>query len=552
MELLEPLPDWTDDERPTIPGSPSTPGHGLAMSLAYLAVGILVSASSGLGNAMVSANLPQIQGALGLTPIQGAWLPAAYVMTNVSANLIVFKVRQQFGIRTFAEWSICIFLAVSLLYLCIRSYEAAVLVRAAAGLAAAPMSALSIFYVLQAFPKARLGQGLCVGLGLTQVWVPIAWLLSPRLLDLGDWQTLYLFDVGLATCALACVIALKLPPGIRIRVFERADFLTYAMLAPAFALVGAVLGLGRVQWWTEQPWMGMALAAALVLFTLAWGFEHNRERPLIRTRWFGTFEMLHFAIGALMLRILLSEQTFAASGLFRQLGMGPDQLQLFYLVVLAGLVTGVAASALTFGPKAFAPQIVFAILLLILGSTLDGDATSLTRPHDMMVSQFLIAMASGVFMAPLMLLGVTKALMKGADHIVTFAIIFGASQGLGGLAGPAIFGTFQQFREHEYSGQITANVVASDPVVAQRLAIQNQIYAPILTDPVQRQGQGMALLSQAATREANVRAYNDEFRLNAIVASLFLLYAHLHIANAARKTRGAAQPSGGGAGTAAV
>lgn len=549
---LEPLPAWEEDEKPTIPGSPATPRHSVRLRIAYLAVGLLVSATSGLGNAIVSANLPQIQGSLGLTPVEGAWLPAAYVMVNVSSNLILFKCRQQFGIRRFAEAGLVAYLLVTALYLLVQSYEAAVAVRAIAGFAAAPMSALAIFYILQVFPKAKLGPGLCVALGLSQIWTPVAWLLSPALLDLGDWQTLYLFEFGLATCTLAACVILKLPPGIRIKVFEAKDFLTFALLAPAFALVGAVLAQGRIQWWTEQPWMAAALIVALALFLIAFLIEHHRGNPLIKTRWLGTGETLRFAIGAFGMRMLLSEQTFAATGLLRALGMGPDQLQFFYAVILAGIVFGVAVSALTFGPKALTLQLLGSVALIVIGSLLDNGATSDTRPNTMIVSQFLLATASGLFMGPLLLIGVMKALSKGADHIVTFAVLFSVTQSLGGLAGPAIYGTFQQARQHEYSGQITANLDPGDPVVAQRLAQQGQVYATRLTDPVRRQAQGVGLLAQTATREANVRAYNDVFTLNAILAALFFLWSVFRVAMAARAARDQPQPAGQGAGAAAV
>ncbi|MCC2978038.1 MFS transporter [Sphingomonas sp. PL-96] len=522
------------------------------MRVLYLAVGLLVSAAAGLGNALVSANLPQIQGELGLTPVEGAWLPAAYVMTNISANLILMKARQQFGMRTFAEWGIVAYLAVTGLYLIVSGYHAAVLVRAVAGFASAPLSTLAIFYVLQAFPKAKLGQGICIALGISQIWTPVAWMLSSPLLDLGDWQTLYLFEFGLAACALAAVISVKLPPGIRIQVFEAKDFLTFALLAPAMAIVGAVLAQGRTQWWTEQPWMGVALIVALVLFTLTWLIEHHRTNPLVMTRWLASQDAVRFMIGAFLMRMLLSEQNFAAVGLLRQLGMGPDQLQLFYLIMLLGIATGTAISALTFKPKALPLQILSAVVLVIIGSLLDRDATSMTRPHDMMLSQFLIAAAAGLFMAPLLIITVMKALGRGADHIVTYAVLFSATQALGGLAGPAVYGTFQQVREHEYSGQITANLVPSDPVVAQRLAIQGQVYAPVITDPVRRQAQGVALLAQTATREAHVRAYNDVFTLNAIIASLFLLYGVGLVAVAARKAKQNPKPAGASAGAAAV
>lgn len=549
---LDPLPAWEDDEKPMIPGSPATPRHSAGLRVAYLLVGILVSATGGLGNAMVSANLPQIQGSLGLTPVQGAWLPAAYIMTNVSANLILFKCRQEFGIQRFAEVALAAYLAVTALYLTIHDYQASILVRAVAGFASGPLSALAIFYVLQSFPKAKLGQGLCVALGLSQCWLPIAWLLSPALIDNGNWQTLYMFEFGLATCTLAACVILKLPPGIRIKVFEAKDILTIALLAPGFALITAVLAQGRLQWWVEQQWIAEALIVALALFIVGFVFEHYRSNPLVKTRWLGTAETARFAIGAFMMRLLLSEQTYGATGLLRTLGMGPDQLQFFYAVMLAGIVVGFALSALTFGPKAVPVQLIAAIAMILIGSLIDNSASSDTRPQNVMVSQFLLAVATGLFLGPILLVGVMRALARGADHIVTFAVLFALTQSLGGLAGAALYGTFQQVREHEYSAQINANIDPGDPAVAQRLAQQSQIFARQVTDSVLRQAQGVGLLAQTATREANVRAFNDVFKLSTILASLFLIWSLFSVVRAAIYAKNNPKPAGPGAGAAAV
>jgi hypothetical protein len=104
------------------------------------------------------------------------------------------------------------------------------------------------------------------------------------------------------------------------------------------------------------------------------------------------------------------------------------------------------------------------------------------------------------------------------------------TQSAGALLGPAIYGTFQQYRQHEYSGQITSHVDPTNPVVAQRLALQRGIYAARVSDPIIGGAGGTALLQQAATREASIRAYNDVFRLNAIIAFAFLLWCLWRVA----------------------
>src|SRR5690606_40025961 len=91
------------DLPPPMPGSPAILLHPMPVRIAYACVAVLVGITGGLGNALVIANLPSIQGDLGLTPSQGAWLPAAYFMVNVSANLLLIKFRQQYGLRRFAR-----------------------------------------------------------------------------------------------------------------------------------------------------------------------------------------------------------------------------------------------------------------------------------------------------------------------------------------------------------------------------------------------------------------------------------------------------------------
>ncbi|WP_218016173.1 MFS transporter [Sphingomonas adhaesiva] len=540
--LLERTPEWHPDEVPMIPGSPASIRHRPSIRVAYLTVGVLITITSGLANALVSANLPQIQGALGLTPVEGAWLPAAYVMVNLSANLILFKARQQFGIRRFAEVALAAYLAITALHLFVDDYPTAVLVRGASGFVGAPLSSLGFYYVMQGFPKHLMGKAIVVGFGLTQLALPLAWLLSPALLDLGDWHTLYSFEFALALCTLAAVISLKLPPGIRIKVFEKTDFLTFILLAPAFGLIAGVLAQGQLQWWSEQPWMAWALIASLVLLLLAFLVEHHRANPLIQTRWIGTGEVIRFVFAALAFRLILSEQSYAAAGLLRTLGMGPDQFRLFYLVVIAGVLSGIAIGAATFGPKTMMPMAIAAVILVLIASLLDSDATSDTRPNNMMASQAMIAMAGALVMAPLILHGVMGALKRGADHIVTFVILFTMTQSAGALLGPAIYGTFQQYRQHEYSGQITSHVDPTNPVVAQRLALQRGIYAARVSDPIIGGAGGTALLQQAATREASIRAYNDVFRLNAIIAFAFLLWCLWRVAVQLRAARQAPPP----------
>jgi hypothetical protein len=66
-----------------MPGSPATPEHPSARRLGYAAIGVLMALTGGLSNGLLLPNLPQTQGSIGITRIEGGWLTAIYSMTNV-------------------------------------------------------------------------------------------------------------------------------------------------------------------------------------------------------------------------------------------------------------------------------------------------------------------------------------------------------------------------------------------------------------------------------------------------------------------------------------
>ena len=540
VQLLKPTPNWEEHEKPGLPGSPSMPYHTPGVRVAYALVALLVGITGGLGNALVSANLPTIQGQLGLTPSEATWLPAAYVMVNITVNLLVFKFRQQYGMRLFAEIGLALYAAVTVLHLLVGGFTMAVAVRAVSGFAGAAATTLSMLYMLQAAPRAYTGKMVVIGVGIPQLATPLAWLLSPTLLVYGQWHNLYLFEAGLALCSLAAVVVLKLPPGMHIKVFEKRDFITFGLMAPGAAMLVAVLAQGYSQWWFDEPWLAYLLIGALVLLGAALFLEHHRENPLIQTRWLATPTMLRFIVGAFLIRFLTSEQTFGAVGFLRALGMGPDQMQPLFAVILAGTVCGIAASSLTFSPKTLIPQIIVAIVLFGAAAAIDYGRTSLDRPQDFYFSQFLVAVGGGMFLGPLVLLGITQALKFGANYVITFTVVLSMTQTLGAMTGSALLSTYQLHREQVYSTGLVSQLNPADPLVAQRLQLQAGIYRGTIADPVLRAAQGTALLAQITRREANVRAFNDVFALSGVLALLFLFWSLFVAVRAAIRDRRAA------------
>jgi len=117
-------------ERPAIPGSPFNPEHPTERMVAYGAIGLLAGLTRGLGNALVTTNLSYFQGTLGLSAQEAAWIPAAFVTTNICANLILVKFRQEFGLVLFIRLVLVGYVLATLMHLFVHGFWWSMLVRA--------------------------------------------------------------------------------------------------------------------------------------------------------------------------------------------------------------------------------------------------------------------------------------------------------------------------------------------------------------------------------------------------------------------------------------
>lgn len=512
--------EFAPEERPLFPGSPYSPAHATRRRIAYAAVAVLMALTATLGNALVTVNLPNLAGALGVYTVEASLLPAAYVAMNACANLLLIKARQQFGIPGVTHALLIAYAGAGLLQFVAPGFETALLIRAVSGMTAAGLTTMTIYNLLQVVPPAKRPAALVVGISLGQFGAPLARLFPVEMLALGNWHGLHLIEVALALGALAALLALPLPPSDRSPAFERLDFVTIALVIPAMSLLCGVLGVGRLAWWTETPALGVALAISAPLFVAAILVEHNRARPLLQTHWIGSLDIARFAIVALLVRLALAEQTYGAVGLLTSAGLTNDQLRGLFGWVLLAMALGLGTTLATLTPARIPYLIIAASLSIALGAWLDTHATNITRPAQLVWSQALIAYGTMLFIGPALAYGFMRMLEKGPGHLVTFIVLFSTTQNIGGLAGSALLGSYQVMAARAHALSLSERVILSDPQAAARL-----------------QG-GAANLSAALSREANILAFNDVFRAVAFLALLTAAYvAYICVFNFLRRRR---------------
>lgn len=532
--------EFAPEEQPLFPGSPYSPPHTIQRRILYGCVGVLTAVGSGFGNAMVTVNVPSLAGGLGVYVVQLSWLPAIYVAFNATANLSLVKARAQFGIPQVTGLLLAAYVAACLLQLAWPAFATALLTRAVSGMAAAALVTMAVYCLLQAFPIRLRPMALIGAISLSQLGPVLARIVPVETLAADQWAGLRLIELGVALAMLAAVVGVKLPPSDRSRQFEGLDLVTIALTVPAMVLLCGVLSEGRLLWWNETPWLGWALAAAVPLFTAAVLIEHNRARPLLQTRWVGTLDIMRFAVVAVLVRLALAEQTYGSVGLLTAGGLTNDQLRILFALVAVAMVLGIVVAVLTLSEARLPYQVLAAILIIALAAWLDSGATNLTRPEQLYLSQSLIGFGTTLFIGPALVYGFLRMLSRGGDHFVTFIVLFGMTQNLGGLAGSALLGTFQTISARAHAVALSEHLTGFDPQVTARLQDGATSVAGTVADPLARTGQGAGLLAQSLFREANILAFNDTFRFVAVLALLtggYLMY--IIIFNRVRRARAA-------------
>ena len=512
------------DQRPLVAGGPARAPQPPRRRALYGLVGLLLGLSGGLNNALVSVNLPYLLGAVRADAAEAAWISVAYSMTYVSMNLLLVRFRQQFGLRLFAMIALTAFCGMILLHVVVPGLSGAVLIHGFAGMATAPFTTMSVYYLMAAMPPAGAVRGVILGLGLSQIPTFLARLFSPDLLAIDQWRSLYMFEFGLALLCLGSVALLRLPPSQRTPAFERLDFLTYPLFAGGAALLCAVLGLGRTDWWTDRPWLGWALAAAILMLGAAFYVESRRANPLLDLRWLTGPNIVRFAVVVFMSKIVLSEQTVSAIGLLNTLGVTNDELVQFSLILTLSSIAGVISAAWLFKPNRLTEIAILAIGLVAVGAFMDSHATNLTRPEQLYASQAMIAFATTFFIGPALLFGMSFVLQQRGRPLASYLVLFVVLQTVGSLAGSALLGTFQEVREKAASAELSRLAPPDNPIVAARMRVGAGALGAVVGDPAQRAAEGVGLLQLQERREANILAYNQTFTLVAVLAALTTLY----------------------------
>jgi hypothetical protein len=526
--------EFRPEDRPTFPGGPFTPPQPPLQRFGYAAIGLWAGATATLVNATVTVNVPNLAGPYAAYVAEMSWLPAIYVAANACANTTLIKARAQFSMPNVMRALLVLYAAAAALRFFVHGFGMEVVIRFISGLVAAGMTSMSVYYLLEALPPRIRPLCVIIGLGLVQLGTPLARTLSVDALTAQGGFGQHCLELAYALATLALLTLLPLPPTPRLRAFHPLDALTVALIVPAVLLICGVLNRGRLAWWTDTPWLGACLAVAIPLLAAAMAIELLRKQPLLQVPWMGTREFLWFASVALLVRLALAEQTYGAVGLLTLGNLDNDQLRTLFAWVVVATLAGIATCALTFSVKALPVQVIAACLAIALGAWMDSHSSNLTRPEQLYLSQSLIGFGTSLFVGPTLGYGLQKVLRLGPQYLVTMIVTFSITQNVGGLVGSALLASYQAVATRSHLQELVARMPVGEEQVAARIQGATRSLSGALEDPALRAQQGALSLAASATREANVLAFNDVFRLvwrlsvgTALLVAAFTLFSML-------------------------
>ncbi len=362
-----------------------------------LAVVCAATAMLMLDIAVVNTALSDIAADLdtGLTGLQ--WVVDAYTLALASVVLTAGSLADRFGRRRLFVIGLTVFTVTSLVCAAAQDITMLNVARAAQGIGAAVMFAVSLALLAQAFPGTKERTGALAAYGAT---IGAAFAVGPLVggaLTSGlDWRWVFLINlpIGLACLAItrAHVVESRDPAA------RRVDLPGQALLSGGLFLLVLALLRGNEDGWTSALIVAELVAAVVLLagFVLT---EARTKVPMLplalfRTPAFTAAQVAAFAISASFFAVFI----YATIYLQQVLGLSAIEAGLTYVpgTVLNFVVAGATASL----AQKVSPRILVGggLALVALGQAMIAYAITTDSAWTAMLPGILVAMAgTGMF-----------------------------------------------------------------------------------------------------------------------------------------------------------
>jgi DHA2 family multidrug resistance protein len=281
-----------------------------------------------LDTTIANVALPHMQGSLGATQDQIAWVLTSYLVASAIATPVTAWIASQLGRTRLFTFALGGFTVASMLCGVATTLPEMVLFRLLQGVFGAALVPLSQSILLDTYPRSEVGRAM----GIFSMGVMVGPILGPivggYLTDQFTWRWCFYINVPLGV--LAILGALAFIPETKLNTGRKLDWFGFGMLSLAIASLQLALDRGEQKGWLQSP--EILIEATLMLFGLYMFVVHSAttRRPFFDVRLFKDRTFL--LSNAIMTLIMLVY--------YGSMALTPQMLQgeLNYPVLTAGLI----------------------------------------------------------------------------------------------------------------------------------------------------------------------------------------------------------------------
>lgn len=416
---------------------------------------------------IVNVAIPQIQGNLGATLEDVAWLSTGYAVANVIILPMSGWLGSRFGRKNYFLTSIIVFTLVSFLCGNATSLNELILFRILQGLAGGGLISTAQSILLETWPREDVGIATALfGLGAV-VGPTVGPTIGGYILEIADWPWIFYVNIPVGILAAYCTITFikKTPKDGQ---GKPVDWWGIALLAIAVGSLQTLLEKGESEDWFATPYIiALAVASVFGLLLFIWR-ELSTDHPIVN---FKIMRHRSFSIGMFTSFVLgfgLYGSVFVFP-VFAQNLLGFTPLQTGKLFIAGGVCT-----------IAMMPFIGIMLKKGVPAQFMATGGMFLFFVFCFMLSKSTLLSGTGDFFWPLVIRGVGMALLFVPLTTLAMQDLKGSEIGqgsglnnmmrqLGGSFGIAALTTLIHTRQGFHRSALLANVNEYNPAFTERL-----------------------------------------------------------------------------------
>ncbi|MBS7542492.1 MFS transporter [Ancylobacter oerskovii] len=484
-------------------------GRAPIPSLAVAAV-LLGCFIAGFHTRLFGIGLPDLRGAMGLDPDEGAWLSTVAMAPQMLVAPAIPWLVAVFGLRRMLIGPALVYAAVSLLIPLTRDYPTLLVLHALHGALLGAFVPAALMIIFRSLPMRFWTAGVAIYVLRAGFTLNAGVFLTGFYTQQLGWEWLYWQDVVLAP--IMALLTWLGAPRVKVdrALLAKADWGGMILFGVGLTMVYVALDQGNRLDWLNSGVVVSLLVGGAVLFA---GFLLNEA--VVADPWASTRVLMSRNIALLLATSFCFTFVGTSNGLVlpnfltvvRQLR--PEQTgELLLLSVALPMVVLMPLALIVLKRVDARAVLMSGLASFALAAWLATGMTHDWAPGNFVAVALLQAFGQSFGFLALVLYGLANSDPAKATSFVAYIQIIRL---LGTENGSSLLGTFVRVREQVHSNLIGLHLEAGDGAVAQALAGLSSMYAS--HGAAAAHGRALGTLAAMVQREAYTLAHIDAFRL---------------------------------------